>query len=250
MFGIVAQMPLHSPQQFRETMGEIMEHISAKELAKKEGIGMDALRARWNTLCAERPELFRERWDKNRPINFAQETALRSAKSAAKKGRTKRENPGVTSEPARANESAPIALPQAKYNRRTIGLVAIAIPPTAASVENMFFVTSEILGDVFAGIMLTALLSCTALAFVLLGVRHKATYIIAVALVLFEVLCNLIRIYAGLFETSGNPKRFLSLFCEIFGTGNHGAAIGIGAFTGLIIAAVQFSAVWEIGKNK
>lgn len=90
-------------------MGEIMTTISAKELAKKEGIGMDALRARWNTLCAERPDIFRERWDKNRPINFAQETALRSAKSAAKKGRTKRENPGVTSEPARAEVSAPIA---------------------------------------------------------------------------------------------------------------------------------------------
>ena len=185
----------------------------------------------------------------------AEQIARLSAGRTGKVRRTKRQNPGVTSEPARAKVSAPASV-LSKMERteamftRSAGLVAIAIPPTAASVENMFFVTSEILGDVFAGIMLTALLSCTALAFVLLGVRHKATYIIAGALVLFEVLCNLIRIYAGLFETSGNPKRFLSLFCEIFGTGNHGAAIGIGAFTGLIIAAVQFSAVWEIGKNK
>lgn len=66
-------------------MGEIMNEISAKELAKSERIGIDALRARWNTLCAERPDIFRERWDKNRPINFAQETALRSAKTEKKK---------------------------------------------------------------------------------------------------------------------------------------------------------------------
>ncbi len=85
MLGGLECTPVHLAKQLRETMGEIMTTISAKELAKKEGIGLDALRARWNGLCAENHELFRERWDKNRPINFAQETALRSAKSGGKK---------------------------------------------------------------------------------------------------------------------------------------------------------------------
>lgn len=62
-----------------------MTTISAKELAKSEGIGMDALRARWNSLFAEGHELFRERWDRNRPIVSAQEAVLRSVKGVAKK---------------------------------------------------------------------------------------------------------------------------------------------------------------------
>ncbi len=62
-----------------------LREMTAEQIAKSEGVTVDALRARWNSLCAERPDIFTGSFSRNVPLTEAQESALRSAKSGGKK---------------------------------------------------------------------------------------------------------------------------------------------------------------------
>lgn len=230
-------------------MGEIMTTISAQELAKKEGIGLDALRARWNNLFAENHELFRERWDKNRPIISAQESALRSAKSGGKKS-VRKSAPVVKKESAKNAHTEPTEktgeVPKRSY--RKIGLISLTVAPFLASVDNMFHVTRE-LTNPFSAVCLTVLVCVSAVGFTVANSRHKVAIAVTVATVAFEAFCNLTRIYGGLMTgASGNPTKFVGLVTDIIGTGTHATAVFLGAVTALLISGVQYAAIFEMNK--
>lgn len=148
--------------------------------------------------------------------------------------------PGADSLPARP-----------KIAWRECVIVGLLIAPTAASVRNMYEVTYHLSGHTFDAILLTVVLSVSALGFVAAGVRSWWAVSLAVVLILFESFCNLARIYGGLMGTgtTGNPTRFLGLVTDIFGSGSHWTAIVLAGITALFIAAVQYAAIFELNKK-
>lgn len=130
-------------------------------------------------------------------------------------------------------------------------LYGLLLAPTAASVHNMFIVTLHVSGTVVDAVLLTVVLACTAIGFILAGSRNTWTFALAVLLIAFESFCNLTKIYGGLMGigTTGNPTRFLGLVCDILGSGSHYTAVFIGAVTALFIAATQYAAIFELNKK-
>lgn len=175
------------------------------------------------------------------------------AKPREKKDIIRTESTIGVNQPAPANEAIPPTPGRAKFAWRPVVLVALMIAPTAASVENMYSVTFSLSASAHSAIFLTAVLSVSALGFVVAGVRNWYTVGLAALLIAYESFCNLTRIYGGLMGNgtpTGNPTRFLGTVTDIFGTGTHGTAIFLGAFTAFFIAAVQYAAVFELNKSK
>ena len=135
------------------------------------------------------------------------------------------------------------------FYRRAL-LISLLIAPTAASVTNMYHVTGEITGEPITAALYTVVLSITALGFTLAGIRSWITVLLAVVLIAYESFCNLSRLYYGLMGgVSGNPTRFLGTVTNIFESGSHGTAIVIAGFSAVMLAAVQYSAIFELSKR-
>ena len=134
-------------------------------------------------------------------------------------------------------------------NWRFCLLFTLACVPTGASVQNMYHVAVQVGEGWLSALLFTALLSTSALGFVLAGVRSKLTAFLAVFLVLYEAFCNLCRVYARLMP-GGLPSEFTGQVTDVFGSGSHGTAIALSVITASIIAAVQYAAIWEINKTK
>jgi len=135
-------------------------------------------------------------------------------------------------------------------NYRGVALVALLIAPTLASVQNAYYVSTQIMGDVFGATCMTVVLSLTALGLVFSGARSWITLSLAVLLIGFESFCNLTRIYSGLmiggkFGTS----EFLGRVCDIFNSGSHYTAVCLGGLTALLLAAVQYVTIFELNKK-
>lgn len=231
---------------------EIGEMITAKTIAERETKNIRTIAARWAKLYEGIS------FDANAVLSPEQIAALsRPAKETkGEKTRPEKETPppvpvrivhvqAVPPQPAPAAETEP---PKKESAWRRPLLILLLIAPTLASTKNMFQVADQ-LTDAFSAVLLTVVLSLTALGFVLAGVRSWLTIALAVLLIAYESMCNLVRIYAGLFAVSGNPTRFLSQFCEVFNAGNHGSAIALAGATAFFIAAVQYSAVYELNKK-
>lgn len=135
------------------------------------------------------------------------------------------------------------------FYRRAI-LIALLIAPTAASVSNMYSVTGEITGEPITAALYTVILSVSALGFTLSGVRSWVTVLLSVILIAYESFCNLTRLYYGLMGgVNGNPTRFLGTVTELFNSGSYGTAVLIAGFSALMLAAVQYTAIFEIQKR-
>jgi hypothetical protein len=129
-------------------------------------------------------------------------------------------------------------------------LVCLLVAPTAASVTNMYKVTGDITGEPITAALYTVVLSITALGFTLSGIRSWVTVALAVVLIGYESFCNLTRLYYGLMGgVTGNPTRFLGTVTSIFESGSHGTAIVIAAFSAVMLAAVQYTAILEINRH-
>lgn len=131
-------------------------------------------------------------------------------------------------------------------------LIGLLIAPTVASVENMYHVTRSLAGTAHSAVLLTIVLSISALGFVVASKRSTLVMALALLLIGFESFCNLTRVYGGLLNVGtpnyGLPVRFLGLVTDIFGTGTHQTAVFLAAFTAFFIAAVQYAAVYELKK--
>lgn len=138
-----------------------------------------------------------------------------------------------------------------KIGWRECIIVGLLIAPTAASVRNMYTVTYHLSEHATDAVLLTTVLSVSALGFVAAGIRSWWAVALAVVLILFESFCNLARIYGGLMGTgtTGNPTRFLGLVCDIFASGSHWTAVVLGGITALFLAAVQYAAIFELNKT-
>lgn len=133
--------------------------------------------------------------------------------------------------------------------RREWMLYGLMFAATAASVQNMYRVTAELSEANMSAVLLTAVLSVSAIVFVLSGVRRWWTFALAALLIAYESMCNMTRIHAGLYAKSGYPTRFLGQFCNTFGSGTDESAFFLAAFTAFFIAAVQYAAVFELNKK-
>ncbi|HRT22291.1 MAG TPA: hypothetical protein P5318_19450, partial [Candidatus Hydrogenedentes bacterium] len=157
---------------------------------------------------------------------------------AAKPAKQKRESKKVP-----AVDMAPPAF-NVDTDRRAWPLYGLMVAATAASVQNMYRVTAELSEANMSAWLLTAVLSLSAIVFVLSGVRRWWTIALAALLIAYESMCNMTRIHAGLYTEDGNATRFLGQFCETFNSGTHGSAFFLAAFTAFFIAAVQYAAVF------
>lgn len=131
------------------------------------------------------------------------------------------------------------------YKPIILGLIFLA--PTAASVQNINEITMEMAGWKTA-VLYTVLISLTPIGFVISGVRRWYTFPVAGLLILYEIFCNMTAIYRGLITLNGTPVPFLGTVTEIFNTGTYGTALFLGAFVGLMLAAVQFTSLFSIKK--
>ena len=232
-------------------MHETLTPITAKDIAKKQGVDIATIRLRWNANFAKGT------FDSNRELSPEQVEVLSRSKRAkrdAKPRETKQiirtESTIGVNQPAPAVENTPTP-GLAKFDWRAPLLIALMIAPTAASVENMYSVTFSLSASAHSAVFLTAVLSVSALGFVVAGVRNWYTVGLAALLIAYESFCNLTRIYGGLMGNghTGNPTRFLGTVTDIFNTGTHGTAIFLGAFTAFFIAAVQYAAVFELNRK-
>lgn len=234
-------------RNLREKMGEMLRKISAKDFAQGENITVDALRARWNALRANGSEDFRLPFDRNAELSAAQISALAKARRAASPiAPTPKPAP-----PAPKPVEVPRPAPRRAWTVRQYILLLLLLAPTSASVGNMYRITAHIAGNSTDAGLLTSVLACSAIGFVIAGIRSMWAISLAVLLIAFESFCNLTRIYGGLMGVgqTGNPTRFLGLVTDIFGSGTHQTAIALGAFTAFFIAAVQYAAIFELNKK-
>ena len=133
-------------------------------------------------------------------------------------------------------------------NYKLVILCLIFFAPTAASVQNINEITMEMAGWKTA-VLYTVLISFTPIGFVISGVKRWYTFPVAGLLILYEIFCNVTAIYRGLMQgPHGNPVRFLGTVTEIFNTGTYGTALFLGAFVGVMLAAVQFTSLFSIKK--
>lgn len=226
--------------QLTEIMTDTLAEVARKRKVK------------YNTLWKKAKRKFpSEVWAEDSAVLPEHLAALFPEKSATKKTIIRIPQPIHVHQPAPAVENTP-APGRAKFAWRTPLLVGLMIAPTAASVENMYSVTFSLSASAHSAIFLTAVLSVSALGFVVAGVRNWYTVGLAALLIAYESFCNLTRIYGGLMGngSTGNPTRFLGTVTDIFNTGTHGTAIFLGAFTAFFIAAVQYAAVFELNKGK
>lgn len=128
-----------------------------------------------------------------------------------------------------------------------VGLLASAV---LASVRNLYHVTWNLSEQHADAALLTAVLCLSAPGFIIAGVGRQPVLVLALAIMAFEAFCNLAVIYGGLMGVgkSGNPTRFLGLVCDIFGSGSHWTALALGGVSAGILAAVQFTAIFQLKK--
>ena len=133
-------------------------------------------------------------------------------------------------------------------------LILAILLPTAASLKNMYLTTVQISED-HTAVFYTGLIATTPLILTITGISRWWAALVTVVLIAAEVFCNMTRIYYGLMygsnispHTTPSPVRFLGTVTEIFNTGSAGTAIAIGFFAGLMIAAVQFTALFSLKK--
>lgn len=99
--------PLHTLRLKNNRQMSTLREMTAEQIAKSEGVTVDAVRARWNDLRETMPELFAVSFARNIPLSEAQESALRSAKSAKKKTGTVRAKTADKPEAAQGTTARP-----------------------------------------------------------------------------------------------------------------------------------------------
>lgn len=233
-------------------MHETFTTVTAKDIAKNEGVDIATIRHRWNSHFAKGT------FDSNRELSPEQvEKLSRTNKPKSKPARKPRAAKDNEAQLVHVNQPEPAgvtneaeALP-ARQTWQTWMLYGLLAAPTAASLHNMFTITQHIAGNPVDAILLTTVLAGSAIGFIVAGAKNRWTFALAVVLIGYESFCNLTRIYGGLMGVgkSGNPTRFLGLVTDIFESGSHATAISIGAITALFIAAVQYAAVFELNKK-
>lgn len=141
--------------------------------------------------------------------------------------------------------------PQAKTtNRRKTILYTLMAMPAAASVQNMYSVTSDIAAHTSTAILLTGLFSATPFLFVLAGMRTRWTMALTGVMIAYECFANTVRIYGGLtgFGHGDFPTRFLGLVTDILYSGTYITATFLSVIMAGMAAAVFYAAYHELNK--
>jgi len=188
-------------------------------------------------------------------VSFSKSSELDSAHLAA----LQTDKRGGANKPANAPVRAPKiqvyadVLPKQPVSapkKRTAILGLLLAAPTAASVTNIYTVALAITQEEGTAVLYTIVLACSALGFTIANFRSWLTFSLSALLIAFESFCNLSRLYHGLMGgVSGNPTRFLGTVTEIFNSGSHGTALIIAGFSALMLAAVQYAAIFELQKR-
>lgn len=243
MFGDSECTPVHLARQTDRQMGDIMQTITAGQLADKIGVSKPTMEKRVRRTFPDiSPAL-------SAPLSVEQVRVLSAGRVGKKSVRKSAPAPKDVSAKIAHTETTEEKTKQTpKRDYRKIGLISLTVAPFLASVDNMFHVTRE-LTNPFSAVCLTVLVCVSAVGFTVANSRHRVAIAVTVATVAFEAFCNLTRIYGGLMTgASGNPTKFVGLVTDILGTGTHVTAIFLGAVTALLISGVQYAAIFEMNK--
>lgn len=188
-------------------------------------------------------------FSKNSELNIAHLTALQTDKRG---GANKPAHTPVRA-PKKNKQVHADVLPKQpaglqKYRSFILGFLLVA--PTAASVTNMYDVSYSITQEAVTAGLYTTVLALTAMGLTIAGVKSWVTVGLSLILIGYESFCNLSRLYFGLMGgVKGNPTRFLGTVTDLFDTGSHGTALIIAGFSALMLAAVQYAAIFELQKR-
>ena len=217
--------------------------MTAKQVAEKEGRGIDAIRKRWNTSF---PGIS---FSADAELSPEMITALSKEKAASAEKPERGEKIVKLSEqkPVVSKGMPPVKLKAAPPPWILYGLMAA---PAIASIQNMHSVTGDLTG-LYSGIMLTAIFSLAPFAFIVVGLRGWFVKSLTLLMIAYECFCNVMRIYGGLtrFGIDGYPTRFLGLVTDFCDSGTYATARFLSVFMALIAAGVFYAAYLQLNKK-
>lgn len=235
-------------------MGYSIGEMTAKELAKKEGVTVRAIGIPFAKLHREGNPLFPLPFSQSLQLSPEQIEALRPKRTATKKTRTDTAPPAVNiamiDDAGRSKEAAPNVEPK-EPTRRWPLWVSLFVT-AGASVPNMVEVTTAIKGSTVTAWALTAVF--TAVPALLIAARLRGfLWGAAVAGAMgYTAFCNASAVFGGLTALDKGyilqPTVFLEAVTNMLNTDYLNTARAIAAATALMIGAVEFVAVKNLSK--
>ena len=221
--------------------------MTAKQVAEKEGRGIDAIRKRWN---ASFPGISFDASAELSPemiTALSKERAAKAEKSVSGKNEIMRlsiQSPVVSEEKSPGKKKS-------EAKKQPWILYGLMAAPAVASIQNMHSVTGDLTG-LYSGIMLTAIFSLAPFAFIVVGLRGWFVKSLTLLMIAYECFCNVMRIYGGLtrFGIDGYPTRFLGLVTDFCDSGTYATARFLSVFMALIAAGVFYAAYLQLNKSK
>lgn len=234
----------------KRKMGYSIGEMTAKELAKKEGVTVRAIGIPFAKLHREGNPLFPVPFSQSLQLSPEQIEVLRPKRAPVKKTRTDTATQAVNIamiDAGRPNEVAPNVVPL----RRWPLWAALAIT-AGASVPNMVEVTVAIKGSAPTAYALTAVFTAVPALLIAARLRGFLWGVSVAGAMGYTAFCNASAVFGGLTALDKGyilqPTVFLEAVTNMLNTDYLNTARAIAAFTALIIGAVEFVAVKNLSR--
>ncbi len=228
---------------------DIEQGITGHELAEKRQVVPDTMRKAINRKFGlSMSDFLNDEQVSQLPMGRTKTKASPKKSTRKEKSVSSATAPNQSTQPTKPDAETQKVSWGTKLNWQAIRLWLVFGAATVASVYNVLRICFEML-DVFSAGAWTVVLSIAALVFVADGLKRWFDWGVVLALVAFEGVCNIVRIYGGLtgWEKS-TPTPFLGTVCDIFHTGTYATATVIGAVAALLIGGVQYVAIFKLNR--
>lgn len=237
---------------------EMSDEINAKELAKREGIGIRAIGIPYAKFRAEGHPLFASQFDCNAPLSPEQIALLRPGKFTAKKTvqkKTKSEavepaDIAMTPEQGQPNTVAPQGLEVGSVRLWPLW-IALAIT-AGASVPNMVEVTTAMKGSGLVAWAMTGVFTLIPGLLIAARLRGFLWGLVVVGVMGYTAFCNASAIFGGLTALDHGyilqPTVFLEAVTNMLNTDYLNTARALSALMALLIGAIEFVAFKNLAR--
>jgi hypothetical protein len=126
-------------------------------------------------------------------------------------------------------------------------VVVVAVVTALASMINMYSVTVQLSENSIVAVLFTALFSFGGLAFLASGERGALITGLCIALIFWEVFCNAVNIYSGLYDIDKEcAGKFLHRVCHFAGTEATATAKWIAGSVSMLAGTVLYTAMHKM----
>lgn len=239
-------------------MGYSIGEMTAKELAKKEGVTVRAIGIPFAKFHREGNPLFPMPFSQSLQLSPEQIEALRPKRAPIKKTRTDTAPPAVNIamiDAGRPNEVAPNVVPLRRA--RTFLLLLVCAMCAIVSTSNMFEISMQIKGSEWVASVLTSIFTVSPFIVLYAGVRRFTSWLVAGICITYEVFCNATGIYRG-FANLGKgvpyevwePGGFIDSISRVTTFEARPCALFVSVAMAAIVAALFLICLTEIKRQK